>query len=220
MTSALPASPSLGTRRATVAPWPLAERFVELFAALAEALVDPVVRLEWHTAVSRPGDDVAALMGQLVATAIRAGQAARTGRDGGEAAGVSLAASLVRQRAVGPTRRRRRSGPLDDPDDLLAELTEARRQLEEALRGAAPGDQVSTARGALSLDHWLADRLVEVLLKLDAVDRAVGVRTPVSEATLRLAIEHTVAVACDRHGSRAILRALVDDSGSRFDRSL
>jgi hypothetical protein len=70
------------------------------------------------------------------------------------------------------------------------------------------------------MERWLADRLVDYVLKLDILDRVVGVRTPVSEATLRMAIEHAMFVACDRHGPRAILRALLDEAPGSLDRSL
>jgi hypothetical protein len=94
-------------------------------------------------------------------------------------------------------------------DAAVAEVEQARSQLEEVLAAAPPRAYIPWQGWALETDDFLVTRLMEIVVHSDDLAASVGVPTPdfgdeVLDPVLRL----LTAIALRRHGQDALVRTL------------
>ncbi|MFE1783747.1 maleylpyruvate isomerase N-terminal domain-containing protein, partial [Streptomyces sp. NPDC059506] len=187
-----------------------AEQAVHLLAA------EEVAR-RWEKESALPGMTVGGLAGHLARSVLQV----EWFLDGGTTGSEPVSPVCYYARLVGTS----------SPDSELNAGVRARSEETAAAGPAAVAGQARAARQRLAqrlaqepadrrvavlhrpgeemlLDGYLRTRCVELAVHLDDLALSTGVHCPVPGATLAVAVDLLVAAARERHGDRAVLRAL------------
>jgi hypothetical protein len=159
-------------------------------------------------------------VGGLAAHLARATLLVESYLDGEKPAGAPIPAATYFPRAV-PTaerdaavnvqvRQRAEAAGQQGHAALVARLDEALPRLRARVPAEPPDRTIAVLDGLpIRLDDYLVTRLVEMAVHVDDLALSAGLETPaLPPEALSLAIEHMVAVARERHGDLAVVRAL------------